>query len=172
MASSQTEQRSRAPFWVHLRGGKMGKRPQFDCSGRNFTAGSSYLAQIRRVQSVSASIYTTPSPGYTRLIDVSVSISPHWRRGERAQAGASKTFRDISAKKVAEARILELNSNPRRAGCATNIRFIASKSVVGQWVLRSLATRGFRSLLTDLMALSVCSTKAPRICWVMTPMSY
>ncbi|WP_439878707.1 CHASE domain-containing protein [Pseudomonas prosekii] len=45
-----------------------------------------------------------------RLIDVSVSISPIYGEGGRV-IGASKTLRDISAKKVAEARILELNSN-------------------------------------------------------------
>jgi PAS domain S-box-containing protein len=43
-----------------------------------------------------------------RLIDVSVSISPIYGEGGRV-IGASKTLRDISAKKVAEARILELN---------------------------------------------------------------
>lgn len=45
-----------------------------------------------------------------RLIDVSVSISPIYGEGGGV-IGASKTLRDISAKKVAEARILELNSN-------------------------------------------------------------
>ncbi|KPN90145.1 PAS domain-containing hybrid sensor histidine kinase/response regulator [Pseudomonas nunensis] len=45
-----------------------------------------------------------------RLIDVSVSISPIYGEGGRV-VGASKTLRDISAKKGAEARILELNSN-------------------------------------------------------------
>lgn len=45
-----------------------------------------------------------------RLIDVSVSISPIYGEGGRV-IGASKTLRDISAKKVAEARILELNSS-------------------------------------------------------------
>ncbi|MGV8889291.1 MAG: PAS domain S-box protein [Pseudomonas sp.] len=45
-----------------------------------------------------------------RLIDISASISPIYGVGGRV-VGASKTLRDISAKKVAEARILELNSN-------------------------------------------------------------
>lgn len=45
-----------------------------------------------------------------RLIDVSASISPIYGEGGRV-IGASKTLRDISAKKAAEARILELNSN-------------------------------------------------------------
>ena len=45
-----------------------------------------------------------------RLIDVSVSISPIFGEGGRV-VGASKTLRDISAKKAAEARILELNSS-------------------------------------------------------------
>ncbi|WP_447769275.1 CHASE domain-containing protein [Pseudomonas kilonensis] len=45
-----------------------------------------------------------------RLIDVSVSISPIFGEGGRV-VGASKTLRDNSAKKSAEARILELNSS-------------------------------------------------------------
>ncbi|WP_283188399.1 PAS domain S-box protein [Pseudomonas sp. PMCC200344] len=45
-----------------------------------------------------------------RLIDISASISPIKGEGGRV-VGVSKTLRDISAKKVAEARILELNSN-------------------------------------------------------------
>lgn len=45
-----------------------------------------------------------------RLIDVSASISPIYDEGRRV-VGASKTLRDISAKKAAEARILELNSS-------------------------------------------------------------
>ncbi|KAA0987336.1 PAS domain S-box protein [Pseudomonas sp. ANT_J12] len=46
----------------------------------------------------------------SRLIDVSASISPIYDEGGRV-IGASKTLRDISAKKAAEAQILELNSN-------------------------------------------------------------
>ncbi|KAA0995326.1 PAS domain S-box protein [Pseudomonas sp. ANT_J12] len=45
-----------------------------------------------------------------RLIDVSASISPIYGEGGRV-VGASKTLRDISEKKAAEAQILELNSN-------------------------------------------------------------
>ncbi|RON50028.1 ATPase [Pseudomonas frederiksbergensis] len=45
-----------------------------------------------------------------RLIDVSANVSPIYDEGGRV-VGASKTLRDISAKKAAEARILELNSN-------------------------------------------------------------
>ncbi|WP_339538637.1 PAS domain-containing hybrid sensor histidine kinase/response regulator [Pseudomonas sp. RA_15y_Pfl2_54] len=45
-----------------------------------------------------------------QLIDVSASISPIYGEGGRV-VGASKTIRDISAKKAAEARILELNSS-------------------------------------------------------------
>lgn len=46
----------------------------------------------------------------SRLIDVSASISPIYGEGGSV-IGVSKTLRDISAKKAAEARILELNSN-------------------------------------------------------------
>ena len=45
-----------------------------------------------------------------RLIDVSASVSPIYGEGGRV-VGASKTLRDISAKKAADARILELNSS-------------------------------------------------------------
>ena len=46
----------------------------------------------------------------SRLIDISASISPIY--GDSGQViGASKTLRDISSKKAAEAIILELNSN-------------------------------------------------------------
>ncbi|KAA0982651.1 PAS domain S-box protein [Pseudomonas sp. ANT_J12] len=46
----------------------------------------------------------------SQLIDVSASISPIYGEGGRV-VGASKTIRDVSAKKAAEARILDLNSN-------------------------------------------------------------
>ncbi|MGV8917945.1 MAG: CHASE domain-containing protein [Pseudomonas sp.] len=45
-----------------------------------------------------------------RLIEVSASISPIYGEGHRV-IGASKTLRDISAKKAAETRIIELNAN-------------------------------------------------------------
>ncbi|WKL52335.1 PAS domain S-box protein [Pseudomonas kielensis] len=67
------------------------------------------LAQIRAGERI-GSFDTQRHHKYRRLIDVSVSISPIYGEGGRV-IGASNTLRDISAKKVAEARILELNSN-------------------------------------------------------------
>jgi PAS domain S-box-containing protein len=67
------------------------------------------LAQIRAGERI-GSFDTQRHHKDRRLIDVSVSISPIYGEDGRV-IGASKTLRDISAKKVAEARILELNSN-------------------------------------------------------------
>ncbi|WP_415767721.1 PAS domain-containing hybrid sensor histidine kinase/response regulator [Pseudomonas sp. ZB1P45] len=67
------------------------------------------LARIRAGERI-ASFDTQRRRKDSRLIDVSASISPIYGEGGRV-IGASKTIRDISAKKAAEARILELNSN-------------------------------------------------------------
>ncbi|TFB44554.1 PAS domain S-box protein [Pseudomonas sp. F01002] len=67
------------------------------------------LARIRAGERI-ASFDTQRRRKDSRLIDVSASISPIYGEGGRV-IGASKTLRDISAKKAAEARILELNSN-------------------------------------------------------------
>lgn len=67
------------------------------------------LAQIRAGERI-VSFDTQRHHKDRRLIDVSVSISPIYGEAGRV-IGASTTLRDISAKKMAEARILELNSN-------------------------------------------------------------
>ncbi|MCL5230659.1 PAS domain S-box protein [Pseudomonas sp. In614] len=67
------------------------------------------LARIRAGERIT-SFDTQRRRKDNRLIDVSTSISPIYGEGGRV-IGASKTLRDISAKKAAEARILELNSN-------------------------------------------------------------
>jgi PAS domain S-box-containing protein len=67
------------------------------------------LARIRAGECI-ASFDTQRHHKDRRLIDVSASISPIYGEGGRV-VGVSRTLRDISAKKAAEARILELNSN-------------------------------------------------------------
>lgn len=67
------------------------------------------LARIRAGERI-ASFDTQRHHKDGRLIDVSANISPIYGEGGRV-IGASKTLRDISAKKAAEARILELNSS-------------------------------------------------------------
>lgn len=67
------------------------------------------LARIRAGESITG-FETQRRRKDGRLIDISASISPINGEGGRV-VGVSKTLRDISAKKVAEARILELNSN-------------------------------------------------------------
>ncbi|WP_415760791.1 PAS domain S-box protein [Pseudomonas sp. LT1P18] len=67
------------------------------------------LARIRAGERI-GSFDTQRHHKDNRMIDVSASISPIYGEGGRV-VGASKTLRDISAKKAAEAKILELNSN-------------------------------------------------------------